>query len=172
MLSCFLPIRRLKQAVYIRPATVELPALPTSCWAALLFITATVVGCDAGTNGYRGPTGKVAGRVTINGSVPPPGCMVLFQSPGTGYTAAAEIDIAGVFQLSFNGSPNIPAGLYKVQVTPPVSSARLSAPPDPSKPPSPPPRPFPAKYMSTNSSGIEFSVVAGTNTASFDLKVD
>lgn len=135
-----------------------------TCWSVLFL---ALLGCDSGKSAYRGPSGQVTGKITLNGHVLPPGCRVVFQAVGANHSPGAEISSSGEFRLSHSGSYQIPVGTYKVQLAPPIVANVGS---DPARPRTLPPPPFPNKYMYAESSGIEFTVAAGSNVAKIDLK--
>ena len=131
-----------------------------------------IAGCSAAsTDGYKGPVGKVSGTITFDGSPIPQGSQVMFQAVSAGYTAIAVVDAGGNYVLKYNGSVNIPAVKYLVQIAPPV---------EPQEPidPSNMERPsfdgraamFPGHYRSTASSQLDCSVAEGVNTKDFILE--
>jgi hypothetical protein len=139
-------------------------ALTLICGVALL------CGCGGGeSGGYSGPLGTVTGKITFEGKPVPEGSQVLFMAPATGYSATGVVDAAGKYTLKYNASDKIPAVKYAVQIAPPAAP---TASVDPSKM-TPPAKtqatPFPVRYGSTAKSKLEFTVVEGQNTATFDL---
>lgn len=115
-----------------------------------------------GKGGYSGPTGKVSGKVTLAGAPLSAGSTVTFIST-QGHMASGATAADGSFKLLCNGAENIPAVTYKVQLSPPASTAPAPL-IDPSKPlPAAPPEPFPSKYAATATSGLEFTVKEGEN---------
>lgn len=143
-------------------------------------------GCNRQQGGYNGPRGTVSGRLIVDGAPLTEGCKVMFQAVDGGYIATATVKSDGKYTLTSNGSFEIPAVNYKVQFAPPESNASVSTPSSGLQDPSemakkvmgPPGSreiqqkakpPFPAKYMSTLTSKLEYAVKAGANKADFDL---
>jgi hypothetical protein len=94
-----------------------------------------------------------------------------------GHTAVGVIDEAGKYTLSYTDG-EVPAVEYQVQLTAPISTATQDT--DPSKMAqnmklssksagAANEAPFPAKYGSTTSSTMSFTVKEGPNTADFAL---
>ncbi len=151
----------------------------------LLTLATFATGCgQKATDGYSGPRGTVSGRLMIDGTPLEEGCGVMFQSVEGGKIAVATVKSEGKYTLTCNGSFDIPAVNYRVQLSPPsdVKETKSSEPQDPTmmarKVMGPPGSatvsekanpPFPAKYLSTRSSKLEYTVKAGPNTADFDL---
>ncbi|WP_437188316.1 hypothetical protein SH668x_001755 [Planctomicrobium sp. SH668] len=140
----------------------------------VLICLAALCGCNsAPDDAYKGPKGTVSGKVTLKGKPLPAKCMILFQAPATGYTATGQLDENGAYSLVFQGSPQIPAVDYLVQ---------LSGPPDElvsdDKAPKVGPRPiirkdppFPVRYTLGGTSGLKHTVKSGENKdVDFDLK--
>jgi len=120
----------------------------------------TLVGC--GKRGFSGPTGKVTGKVTLEGTPLPEGSIITLIAT-QGYMASGVTAADGSFKLTYAGSENIPAATYKAQLSPPASAAPAEL-MDPSKPlPAAPPEPFPSKYAATTTSELEFTVKEGEN---------
>lgn len=135
----------------------------------LLLCGTLLVGCAPATSK---PTGYVAGRISLSGKPLPQGCQLLFIDRATGQIAGAILDATGEYRLHYEGRLGIPAGTYRVQLAPPASATTI---PQPKEPPSPttvielPPPPFPQRYLSVDTSQLEFTVKTGTNKADFDL---
>jgi hypothetical protein len=152
-------------------------------WTLVFLVFAS--GCGGGNSGgHKGPKGTVSGRMMIGGAPLKEGCLVMFQSVEGGYVATGTIKSEGKYTLTCDGSFDIPAVAYRVQLSPPstVEPLKSSQPQDPSmmaakvmgptgtatvkeaaKPP------FPAMYLSAITSKLEYTVKAGANTADFDL---
>ncbi len=128
-----------------------------------LALAATVLmlsGCGEG--GYAGPTGKAGGKVTYNAQPLPAGSIVTFIST-EGHVATGTTSEDGSFKLVSEGSENIPAATYKVQLSPPPApeSDQFM---DPSQPmPEAAPQPFPSKYAASSTSGLQYVVQEGEN---------
>jgi hypothetical protein len=122
----------------------------------LLFFSAGLVGCGPA----RAPTGKVSGKVTLQGQ-PLSSGVVLFSNEKLGAGASAKLDPTGSYQLD---AP-LPVGSYQVAVQPPP-------PPAPHEMPqaAPPPRTnIPAKYQDPKTSELKATVNEGSNTADFAI---
>lgn len=153
-------------------------------WA-LIFVIFASSGCGGGSSGgHKGAKGTVSGRMMIGGAPLKEGCLVMFQSVEGGYVATGTIKSDGKYTLTCDGSFDIPAVAYRVQLSPPsaVEPLKSSQPQDPSMMaakvmgPSGTPGvkeaakpPFPAMYLSALTSKLEYTVKAGSNTADFDL---
>src|SRR3989442_1523307 len=89
---------------------------------ALMFL---IVGCAGEGDGYSGARGEVTGKVTFEGKPIPEGCKVLFQSNSgkNTYTAFGVVNAAGEYVLNYNGTPNLPALTYQVQLFPPIKAS-------------------------------------------------
>ncbi|HUY87416.1 MAG TPA: hypothetical protein VMV10_01650 [Pirellulales bacterium] len=93
--------------------SLRIAALGSLCLALPL-----LSGCGGGTGG---PQGKVSGKVTYNGSPIVTGATVSFLSEGGGGSAAGTVGADGSYQLRSMNGDRIPAGTYKVMITPPVA---------------------------------------------------
>jgi len=127
----------------------------------------------------------VSGTVTVDGEPVPEHSEVLFFGTEGGYTATGVVGPGGKYSLKYNGSSSVPAIKYQVQISPPVEATASKEPIDPAamsatiksmannqtknKPKVEETGPFPSRYNSRNTSKLDFSVVAGSNTANFDL---
>ncbi|UUO04867.1 hypothetical protein M4951_15890 [Blastopirellula sp. J2-11] len=118
-------------------------------------------GCSQ--DGFRGPTGTVGGKLTLEGKPISPGTIITFIA-SDGYIAAGQTGDDGEFDLLFKGSNQIPVAHYKVQVAPPpreegahfdMSASRRGA--------IAAVRPFPPKYGASSTSGLEVEVREGEN---------
>jgi hypothetical protein len=149
----------------------------------LLFLAA---GCGGGGgSAYKGPTGLVTGKLIIDGKPLTEGCHVAFQSVEGGYLAVGTVKSEGKYTLTCNGSFNVPAVAYRIQLAPPSSvetitttnklqdpsemARKVMGPPGSAKVKESAKPPFPAKYLNTLTSKLEYTVKAGSNTADFDL---
>ena len=129
-----------------------------------------VAGCGGDGDGFRGARGQVTGKVTFEGKPIPEGSSLLFQSTTGGYTATGAVKTDGVYALQYNGTSNLPAVAYQVQIHPPSKAAA------PSSDPAAVAKisleaavgPFPAKY-SMSGKELTFTVKEGKNTADFVL---
>lgn len=151
----------------------------------MFLIMSFSLGCSqGGGDGYKGPRGTVSGKMIIGGQPLKEGCQVMFQSVEGNHLAVGTVKSEGKYTLTCNGSFDIPAVAYRVQLSPPSNQPTLKTegPQDPTEmarkvmgPPgtakvkesSAPP--FPNIYLSTLTSKLEYQVKAGSNTADFDL---
>jgi hypothetical protein len=141
-----------------------------------MLLVSVLVGCGGRGDGYSGPRGTVSGTVTVDGKPLQKGCQVIFIA-SVGHTAAGVIDEAGKYTLVYSDG-DVPAVEYQVQLTSPISTATQQA--DPAEMAqkmklsakaggAANEAPFPAKYGSTSSSTMSFTVKEGPNTADFAL---
>ena len=137
-----------------------------------------LVGCGgSGGDGYSGPRGQVSGTVKHQGKPVPEGSTVLFQAKeGSTFAATGAVKAEGKFELVYQGTPEMPAVEYLVQVSqPPVAAPTGAVDPammdgkkllDASKAAT---HPFPLKYSSVRTSNLTYTVKAGANTADLVL---
>ena len=133
---------------------------------------AALVGCG---DGASGPTGTVSGKVTYKASPVPEGCVVAFVHEETSKAATAQIGADGSYTLKMLGKAEVPTGAYKISVSPPADTAE----PGPDDPEayaalmeggaSAPQAAFPAKYLTSESSGLAFTVEEGPNTFNVEM---
>lgn len=150
-------------------------------WAALPLVAAVVsaIGCGGPADGYSGPRGTVAGRLTLDGAPLPAGCQVLFMAKRGGFLATGTVGEDGRYTLDYRVRQGLPVGDYLVQLArPETQTPAASGTADIGLPP---PNiaellkaweaslPFPQRYQSTSTSGLEFAVKPGANAADFDL---
>lgn len=141
-------------------------------FSALAVATLLLGGCVQG--GPSGPTGTVSGKVTVAGQSAPAGVSITFMSTG-GPVATGQTEADGTYRLAVAGNPNVPATEYKVMATAPAAPEMSQAEIDKvmsggSPPPAAPSATIPAKYASTNTSGLSFTVKEGPNTIDIDLQ--
>ena len=158
------------------------------CGACILsfIVVCSLAGCGGGEDdGYKGDRGSVSGKITYKGAAIPANSVVMFQSKEGSYSASGQVSATGEYKLTYNGKSTLPAVAYIVQVTPPPSAGTGPGKvPDPaSVRPAEIPQsgstmaptkdektlPFPAKYTVATSSGFEFTVKSGPNTANFEM---
>ena len=153
----------------------------------LLFVLSVFsIGCTGGQrDGYSGPRGQVAGRVTVDGQPLTKGWQVFFQADKVGYYGVGVVGDDGQYKVEYSRGSGLPTGDYSVQISPPpvMNPTPPTGPPDDPKvmelerkyvldamsKPSKGGGLFPAKYGSINTSGLKFRVEANQNTANFDL---
>lgn len=144
----------------------------------LLISVTLVVGCGPAVDGYSGPRGNVAGRLTIDGAALRNGCQVVFMAARGCFIASGAVAEDGRYTLLYRVSQGLPVGDYVVQLGLPSDYAASIA------GPSGGPQvtdvsaitkawkagmPFPERYLATSTSGLNFTVQPGTNTADFEL---
>jgi hypothetical protein len=144
-------------------------------------LVAFVLGCSRTGDGFKGDHGEVSGKITVNGSAAPEGCSVVFQTKdGPNYSAIGTVKAGGEYSLLYNGKTSIPALTYTATVMLPAdtTSGQMSMDQMTSgaadigkaaKSKVKPKQPFSAAYSSALTSGLEFPVKKGPNTANFDL---
>ncbi len=150
----------------------------------LLIVLAAVslLGCGRSGDGFTGDRGEVSGKVTVKGQPVPEGSSVVFQSKeGPNYTATGTVSASGEYKLLYNGKTELPAITYTATVIPPSSSSASGQMTNDQmttnvgdmtksiKSKAKPKLPFAASYSSALTSGLEFTVKKGPNTADFDL---
>jgi hypothetical protein len=128
-------------------------------------------GCQKGVD--YGPTGKVSGKLTMEGKPLSPGTQVVFMHPEKGYAAFGNTDAAGAYKITSWNDGNMPIGPYQVMIQAPAGND------DPeSMTPEQMLDPeiegikeaeFPFKYRQTSTSGLSFEVKTGENTIDIDL---
>lgn len=131
-------------------------------------------GCGGG--GRSGPSGTVSGTIKHKGETLTDKVTVTFLS-AEGVAATGQTDSTGYYSLTYEKSPQIPVGSYKVAVTPFV--AAFTAPQDPAmffdpktgatRPPEAPKTRLPSKYANPNTSKIVRDIAAGPNTIDINL---
>lgn len=146
---------------------------------AFLVITSLVVASGCGS-GHSGPTGTVRGTVTLNGDPVPAGTGVVFVSD-EGFSASGQVDAGGAYELSSaNTGTQIPAVSYRVMISAPSASgitaedadydAMMEASASGQAPTAAAEASaIPARYGSTATSGLSFTVDAGANTIAIEL---
>jgi hypothetical protein len=137
-----------------------------------LIFVATLLGC--GGDSY-GPTGKVTGKLTIDGKKLPGGHAVSFMQMEKGFLAFGITDDEGKFEIKSWNNGNMPIGKYKVMIAPPsggdvtnLSADELFDKPELSSPKSR--VQFPSRYRETTTSGLEYEITQGENRFDIDLK--
>ncbi|HUP82279.1 MAG TPA: hypothetical protein VM260_27245, partial [Pirellula sp.] len=121
----------------------------------LLMLVSTMLGC--GGDPY-GPTGKVTGKLTMDGKVLPAGHAVSFMQMDKGFLAFGMTDDDGKFEVKSWNSGDMPIGKYDVMIAPPSGgdASNLSAEERFEKPDMSSPKSkvqFPTRYRETTTSG-------------------
>ena len=142
-----------------------------------------IVGTGCTSSKSFGKPVPVNGKVTYNGKPAPAGCIITFINAERNFPASAQIAADGTYTLLFNGKPEVPVGNYKVSVTPPVAEAASA---DSSNPDAykammmktgiskgggqAKVATIPAKYATTETSGVTFSVTEKQTAYDLDMK--
>lgn len=116
-----------------------------------------IAGCG-GASGPKlpeGPRGSATAKVTYDGKFITVGTLVL--DSGQGFIASGTANADGVFTLKGPQGDQIPAGSYKVGISPPASPE----PPAGQMPLPPAIEGLPAKFYAPSSSGVSVEVKAG-----------
>ena len=154
--------------------------LPRVSLGCLVVITLLVIAGGCGSDGYSGPTGTVRGTVTLNGEPVPAGTGVVFVSDD-GFSASGQVGAGGAYELSSaNSGKRVPAVSYKVMISAPSASEVTAEDADydammeasasgQASPAATAPSAIPAKYGSTATSELTFTVDAGDNTIAIEL---
>lgn len=111
----------------------------------------------------------VKGRVTLDGNPVPPGVVVFSAEGGGRNSSRGRIDANGEYFLVTRHDRGIESGNYKAA----VQVYEKGDPPGPGEraPANLPPL-VPKKYLSVDSSGLEYSVTPGSNTIDIALTSD
>src|SRR5262249_46261416 len=135
--------------------------------ALLVLSWGTLTGCG----GAAGPLiGSVTGQVTFE-SKPVASGQISFSNDKEGRLYQAEIK-DGAYKFASQYGAGIPAGPYKVQITPLGPPADPAAALSPTEKPKPAPdaSDIPKKYRDAKTSGLTAEVKAGSNPLNFDMK--
>ena len=137
-----------------------------------MMFVATFLGC--GGDPY-GPTGKVTGKLTMNGKMLPAGHAVSFMQMEKGFLAFGMTDAEGKFEIKSWNNGNMPIGKYDVMIAPPSGDdvSNLSAEERFEKPEGSTPKSavlFPSRYRETTKSGLQYEITKGDNHFDIDLK--
>jgi len=144
----------------------------------LLLCLTGLAGCSPPADGYAGPRGSVAGRLSIDGTPVRDGCHVVFMATHGSFIASGTVEQGGRYKLLYRVAQGLPVGDYRVQLGLPSDFAASSVGPSGG----PQPRdvneitkawkaamPFPERYLAASTSGLKFTVEPGPNTADFEL---
>ena len=140
-------------------------------FAGLLFV-ASLVGC--GGDPY-GPTGRITGKLTMDGKVMPAGHAVSFMQMEKGFLAYGMTDAEGKFTVSSWNNGKIPIGSYSVMIAPPGGEsidANASAEErfEQGQAKGKSTTTFPSRYRETTTSGLKYDIAEGDNHFDIDLK--
>lgn len=154
---------------------------PRATWVRTTLLTGLASLGLLGCGGGGGPAankavGTVSGTIKHKGQAAPENMLVTFLG-GDGVTASGRTDGTGHYSLTFQKSPKIPVGSYKVALTPYNPGDSASADPkqffDPAtgmtRPPQVVKSSLPDKYSNPTTSGITREVNEGANTIDIDL---
>jgi hypothetical protein len=144
-----------------------------------LILVATVLGC--GGDPY-GPTGKISGKLTMDGKPLPAGYAVSFMQMQSGFLAYGTTDAEGKFVVNTLNDGNMPIGKYDVMVAPPggegsitdedlnMSAEERFEKQQQTGTPLPKKGSIPLKYRQTTTSGLSYEVKEGENNFDIDLQ--
>lgn len=139
------------------------------CFIGLLVATVAITGCGGeGANGPpapTGPTGTVKGKLTCNGKPVTTGILSL--DNGQGFSVGAPVKPDGSFELLGPTGSAVPAGTYKVGVTPPPV---VSPPGAATMPPPPSIEGVDPKFYAPGTSGVTVEIKSGAQDITIDLK--
>ena len=124
-------------------------------------VAVLLVGC-CGCGASQGPTGKVAGTVTLRGGPVGEGTVVFFKAVGVP-AGVAKLTPSGEFRLE----RPIPVGEYQVAIQPPAEEVPAGA-EDPKLEEAL--KKIPPKYWSETTSGLAADVKEGDNSFAFEMR--
>ena len=138
----------------------------------VLLVAASFVGC--GSDPY-GPTGKVTGKLTLDGKQLPAGHAVSFMQMEKGFLAYGITAADGNFEIKSWNDGKMPVGTYHVMIAPPgdegdTSSMSAEDRFEQGQASGKPKTLFPARYRETTTSGLMYDIVEGKNHFDIDLK--
>lgn len=141
------------------------------CFAILLFV-ALLVGCS---DDPYGPTGKVTGKLTLDGKLLPAGHAVSFMQMEQGFLAYGITDAEGNFEVKSWNDGDMPLGKYNVMIAPPGGEADTSSMSaedrfEQGQASGKTKLTFPARYRETTTSGLQYDIVEGKNHFDIDLR--
>jgi hypothetical protein len=119
-----------------------------------------LAGCSGGDLGA-----EVSGSVTLDGKPIGPGTVSFVPAAGDGNPAVGTIQPDGSYFMKTSRADGLPPGKYRVAVT--VYEATKSAPGERSM--TMPALVTPSKYTKSDSSGLEYDVVPGSNSIDIAL---
>lgn len=138
---------------------------------ALSLVLTGIVGCGPASNGPTLPTGPkatVKGKVTHDGKPVTSGNLAL--DSGKGFALGAKINADGTFELIGQDGKDVPAGKYKVAVSPPPAAVAPVSGTATKMPEAPKIEGLPEKFYDTGTSGVEVEIGAGAQDITIDLK--
>lgn len=132
------------------------------------------LGCGGSNRLPEGATGKVSGKVTLEGEAVPEGTTIIFLHKKKGLPASGTITSDGLYSLNMRGGSDILVGSYSIGLSPPErkrtpeeeeilrNGGSFSLKKEPAI--------IPQKYRVPEKSGIIFEVKEGKNTYNLDIK--
>ena len=127
-----------------------------------------LVGCgsSAGPKLPEGPTGSAKAKVSYQGKAITTGTLSL--DSGKGFVASAPASPDGTFALKGPTGEQVPAGSYKVGITPPPNPPPAAG--ATSMPPPPKIEGLPEKFYNSGTSGVTVEIKAGSQD--LDIKLE
>jgi hypothetical protein len=167
-----------RNTMIVGKSSVLFPVRLASCTLRLTAMACLclVVSLAAGCGGPSGPQGKVHGKVTYQGKPISTGAMVSFLSD-SGAAASGMVSADGAYQVRSMNGDTIPAGKYKVLITPPsgpqmtpeeamnASMAKKDKDQGPAADPT-----IPAQYRSILQTPASYEIKAGDNEINIELQ--
>ena len=117
----------------------------------------TGCGSPSGPKPPEGPKGSAKAKVSYEGKPITKGILIL--DSGKGYTASAPVKPDGTFDLKGPNGADVPAGTYKVAISPPPSPPPAAGASEMSPPPTI--EGLPEKFYGTDTSGVTVEIKPG-----------
>ena len=134
--------------------------LTAGCLIALAVVATSLSGCGRGE-----PRGRIAGKVTLQGTPVPTG-RVYFRNTDKGICMGAVLKEDGSYEVLTAQGAGLPVGEYVAWLTPPPPVPRpLDAPPEPVRSYDN----IPAKYRNGKTSGLTLTVKERENRFDIDM---
>ena len=127
---------------------------------ALVLGLAVCVGWCLGCGAGQPPTGKLAGKVTLQGKPLASGTVTLVNTD-SGIGASSQLDASGGYRID-----SVRTGEYQVAIQPPPAPSPEAMAEGAKMEPSA----IPDKYQDPQASGLKVTVGKGDNTSDFDLQ--
>ena len=125
-----------------------------------LLLAPLIVGCGGGSGPARY---KVTGKVTYQGQPVEKG-QITFEDPTAGQVNESQLGSGG------NYTTELPAGDFRVSVSPPLIATKGTGDSPPDNIPDPAVKNIPKKYWRQESSGLSAPIAKDKRTFDFDLK--
>jgi hypothetical protein len=130
-----------------------------------------VAGCSSAVD--YGDTGKISGRLTMDGTPMEAGTGVTFMEPMKGFLALGLTDAEGNFVVNTFNEGEMPVGKYQVSIAPPDPNTaeweKLTPEQKFDRPEPKAKRVFPKRYLDLKTSKLEYDVKKGENKFDIDL---